>query len=61
MDDVQINPVTNEQRGECHITLTFDGVALNPGAIYDALKALGVVRCNLVPASGKYNFLITVA
>ena len=59
MDDVNLNPVSSEKRGEVQLTLTFDGVAINPALLFDALKNLGVVQSNVLPARGNYNFLIT--
>jgi hypothetical protein len=37
----------------------FDGVDVNPGLIFDALKALGTVQTDKVPARKNYNFIIT--
>ena len=59
MDDTKLNPVSNEKRGEVHITLTFDGVSIDPALIFDALQTLGTVQSNLVPTHKNYNFIIT--
>jgi hypothetical protein len=59
MDDTKLNPVLKEKRSEVQLTLVFDGVDVNPGAIFDALKALGTVQTDKVPARNNYNFIIT--
>lgn len=59
MDDTNLNPVVKEKRGEVHLTLTFDGVDINPGLILDAIQTLGTVQANMVPCRGEYSFLVT--
>ncbi len=59
MDDTVRNPVRTEKRGEVHITLVFDGVAINPGAIFDAIKGLGTAQTDKIPQGGNYSFIIS--
>jgi hypothetical protein len=59
MDDTKLNPVVNERRGEVQLTLVFDGVDIDPSKIFDALKTLGTVQTDKVPARLNYNFIIT--
>jgi hypothetical protein len=59
MDDTNLNPVSTEDRGEVHITLTFYDVDINPGAIFDALKTLGTVQSDFLPTRKNYNFIIS--
>jgi hypothetical protein len=59
LDDTVRNPVTDEDGGEVQITLTFRGVDVNPGAIMDALKNLGTVGSDFIPARQNYNFVIS--
>jgi hypothetical protein len=59
LDDTVRNPVTDEDGGEVQITLTFRGVDVNPGAIMDALKNLGTVSSDFIPARQNYNFVIS--
>lgn len=59
MDDTTLNPSRTEQRGEVNITLVFDGVAINPAAIFDAIQTLGTVQTDKVPYGGNYNFIIS--
>lgn len=59
MDDTVLNPVVNEKRAEVQVTLVFDGVDFNPGALFDALKGLGTVQTDKIPARNNYNFIIT--
>ena len=59
MDDTTLNPVVKEQRGEVQITLVFDGVDINPGAIFDAIKTLGTAQTDKVPARLNYNFIMS--
>ena len=59
MDDTTLNPSRTEKRGEVNITLVFDGVAINPAAIFDAIKTLGTAQTDKVPYGGNYNFIIS--
>ena len=59
MDDTKLNPVVKEARGEVQITLVFDGVDIDPGAIFDAIKTLGTAQTDKVPARLNYNFIIS--
>ena len=59
MDDTVLNPVVNEKRAEVQVTLVFDGVDFNPGTFFDALKGLGTVQTDKIPARNNYNFIIT--
>lgn len=59
MDDTNLNPVVKEARGEVQLTLVFDGVDINPGAIFDAIQTLGTVQTDKVPTRLNYNFIIS--
>ena len=59
MDDTILNPSRTEKRGEVNITLVFDGVAINPAAINDALQTLGTVQTDRVPSGNRYSFIIS--
>lgn len=59
MDDTELNPVVTEKRGEVQLTLVFDGVDIDPGAIFDAIQTLGTVQTDKVPARLNYNFIIS--
>lgn len=59
MADTNLNPVSNEKRGEVHVTLVFDGVTFNPATLLTQLKGLGTVQSDNVPARNNYSFIIT--
>jgi hypothetical protein len=59
MDDTVRNPTSNEARVEVHMSLVFDGVTMDPGAIMDAVKTLGTTQTDKIPAGGNYSFIIT--
>jgi hypothetical protein len=59
MTDTVRNPVRTEKRGEVHITLVFDGVAIDPAAIRTAIANLGTVQTDKIPQGGNYSFIIT--
>lgn len=59
MDDTDLNPVTDDQRGEVQVTLVFDDVDFDPGALFDALQTLGTVSTDKVPTRRNYNFVIS--
>lgn len=59
MDDTNLNPTTNEERAEVHITLNFRGVTANPATIFDALQTLGTVQADKVPTGKRYEFIIS--
>ena len=52
-------PVVTEKRGEVHITLVFDGVAINPGTLFDHLKDIGTIQTDMVPAGNRFNFIVS--
>lgn len=52
-------PTSSEKRGEVQLTLVYDGVTINPGALFDALKNLGTVQTDKVPARNNFSFIIT--
>jgi hypothetical protein len=58
MDDVKLNPVVDNEDGEVIIQLSFRGVSIDPELIFDALKNLGTVQSDVLPARHNYRFII---
>lgn len=61
-ESVALNPTNSEVDHQVQITLTYAaGVTYDPGALFDALQALGTIQADKLPTRGELNFLITEA